>query len=118
MNSKIVFFEIPASDFDRAVKFYNGLFDIKMETSGNEKEKMAFFPGGSGAVSKASGFNPSKDGTTVTFDAGDKLDEALERATELGGSVIQPKTKIECDNRDSFALIADTEGNRIGLYGK
>ncbi len=36
--------------------------------------------------------------------------------TRNGGKIIIPKTKIEAEGRGWFAVFADSEGNRIGLY--
>ncbi len=81
-------------------------------------EKMAFLPGDEGAISFASGFNPSKDGVLVSLETGNELDETLKRITENGGTMVKPKTKIEAEGRGYFALFTDSEGNRMGLYGE
>ena len=35
---------------------------------------------------------------------------------ENGGEVVKGVTKIEAEGRGSFALVLDTEGNKVGLY--
>ena len=116
MEKFISWVEIPAADFPRAVLFYSRVFDLKLKTMECEDEKMAFFPGGEGAISFAPGFNPSRDGVLVSLNAGDDIDAMLQRVTENGGAIDRAKTKIEAEGRGYFALFIDSEGNRIGLY--
>lgn len=79
---------------------------------------MACFPTGEGAISFAPNFKPSADGALVSFTAPDSIDETLTRVERNGGKIIIPKTKIEAEGRDYFATCLDSEGSRIGLYGK
>jgi len=120
MNKLVNWFEIPAVDFDRAVGFYGGLFEVDLSICDCGEEKMAFFPEEGtavpGMISLAKGFNPSVDGVVLYFTADGRLEEMVAKAVELGGEVLTPPTKIEADNRGSFALVKDTEGNRIGFY--
>lgn len=116
----IKWFEIPAKDFNRAVKFYNTIFDIELKKFEWETEKMAFFPEETnigGAVSEAKDFNPSTDGVVVYFDGTDNLDKMIQKVIKAGGSILREKTKID-DNKGEFCLMKDTEGNRIGFYSK
>lgn len=119
MEKLIAFFEIPASDFNRAVKFYNEVFNIEMTVFECEREKMAFFPEEDGkfpgAISWAEDFKPSKNGVLVSLRV-KSMEEAIERILAGKGQIVHPKTKIESDNLGYFAVFADTEGNRVGLY--
>ncbi len=119
MKRLISFFEIPAADFKRAVKFYETIFGITMETSDCEHEKMAFFPEEdgrySGAVSWAETFKPSADGVLISFDCED-IESILGRINSNGGKTLIGKTKIEAESWGYFAVFTDSEGNRLGLY--
>ena len=121
MKRLVSFFEIPAADFERAVKFYESLFALKLETLDCGHEKMACFPDEDGVCpggiswSSAFEFQPSAQGVLVSLHC-DDMEDALLYATEHGGKVLIPKTKIEAENRGYFAVILDCEGNRIGLY--
>ena len=42
MKTLVAFFEIPAIDFDRAIKFYENLLRVKLTRMDCEYEKMAF----------------------------------------------------------------------------
>ena len=116
MRKLISWVEIPATDIERAVKFYNKLLNLNIQAMDFGKEKMACFPNGEGAISQSLNFAPSKNGVLVSFDTEKKLDDVLTIATKIGGEIVQPKTKIEAEGRGYFALIIDTEGNKIGLY--
>lgn len=118
MRKLISWVEIPATDFNRAVEFYNNILGIEMQVSESGKEKMACLPTGEGAISYAPGFKPSKEGPVVSFNAGNNIDGVIEKIQKNGGKIIQPKTKIVAEGCGFFALFIDSEGNRIGLYGE
>lgn len=119
MKRLVAFFEIPASDFNRAVKFYETVLDMNLDAMDWEHEKMAFFPQESGkcpgAISYAADFNPSKDGTLVSLTV-ESMEDALAKIIQNGGAVVIPKTKIEAEGMGYFATFIDSEGNRMGLY--
>ncbi len=116
MKKLISWVEIPAVDLKRAVEFYSKVLNIKLQILDFGKEKMACFPNGEGAISFAPDFNPSKNGVLVSFDAGKNLGKTLELIKEIGGEIVIPKTKIEAEGRGYFAVVIDSEGNKIGLY--
>lgn len=118
MQDLIAWIEIPATDFKKTVEFYQKILSIKMKVHENGNEKMAFLPDDVGAISQAQGFRPSEDGVLVSLNAGAKFDKMLADISNYGGSVVQPKTKIEAKDRGYFALFKDPEGNRLGLYGQ
>lgn len=120
MNA-INWFEIPSTDFDRAVKFYENLLQIQLKRILFEgTTPNAFFPyaetGIGGAVVDAPYAKPSVDGAVVYLNAQNMtiLDEALNRTESLGGRIVMPKTNI--GEVGYFALIIDSEGNRVGLH--
>jgi predicted enzyme related to lactoylglutathione lyase len=121
MKRWVSFFEIPAADFGRAVKFYESLLGVRLETTDYGHEKMACFPEEEGvcpgAVSWSSAFDfrPSGQGILVSLHC-EELDDALLYVTEHGGQVLIPRTKIEAEGRGWFAVVLDCEGNRLGLY--
>lgn len=117
MEKLVVWVDIPAADFKRAVKFYNAVLGVELNVFECGTEKMACFPSGDGAISFAPGFNPSKEGTLVNLNAGNDLDGAIRRVEMNGGAIVHPKTKIEVEGRGYFALFIDSEGNKVGLYG-
>lgn len=121
MKSLVAFFEIPAADFDRAVQFYQSVLGIRLNTMDCGNEKMAFFPEENGlypgAISYATGFNPSKEGVLISLSV-ESIEEALKAVVQNGGQVGIPKTKIEAEGRGWFATFTDSEGNTLGLYAE
>ena len=86
--------------------------------------RMGFFlydmPGGKvgGAIVYNEAFyTPSDKGTLVYLNAQPDLQIILDRVAAAGGTIIQPKTIIsEEQNLGYWALIKDTEGNRVALH--
>ena len=117
MKKLISWVEIPALDFNRAVDFYNAVFKLNLEKQDFGSEKMACFPTGEGAISFAPDFKPSENGALVSFYTPDNIDKTLARVENHGGKTIIPKTKIQAEGRDYFAICLDSEGNKIGIYG-
>lgn len=122
MKKLIAFFEIPVVDFHRAVDFYETVLNVKLPIFEWGEEKMACFNEDGktvGAISQSPDmlpdFVPSPQGVLIHFNTED-IAAALERVTEKGGKVVIPRTKIEAECGGYFAVITDTEGNRIGIY--
>lgn len=118
MQKLISWVEVPATDFDRAIEFYNAVFKLQLKKQDFGHEKMACFPGDEGAISYAPNFIPSENGVLVSFTAPDTIEDAIKRIENSGGKIIQPKTKIEAEGRAYFAICIDSEGNKIGIYGE
>lgn len=116
MKKIVSWVEIPATDIQRAVKFYSKVLNLEIQVMDFGKEKMACFPSGEGAISQAPDFKPSRNGVLVSFDTEKNLNNVLNIVKENGGEIVQSKTKIEAEGRGYFALIIDSEGNKVGLY--
>lgn len=118
-NEKVYcIFEIPTVDFHRAVDFYETVFGVQLPVFECEEEKMACFTEEGetvGAIFHAPDYLPSEKGVIISFNCED-IDQTLEKVLRKGGKIMMPKTKIEVEGRGWFALFADSEGNRVGLY--
>lgn len=119
MSNPVGWFEIPVHDLARARAFYEGVFGVKLtriESPGNE---MWGFPsnmegyGASGCLSQTAEPLARGTGILVYFSCKDCAEEAA-RAARLGGKLVQAKTSI--GPYGHYALVGDTEGNRIGLH--
>ena len=120
LKSAINWFEIPATDFDRAVQFYSQIYNYEMPTRDMGHIKMGFFQheqgsGIGGSVVSGDGYIPSIDGAKIYLNGGADLSQVLERVEAAGGKVVMSKTEIAPDI-GYFAIIDDTEGNRIYLH--
>lgn len=114
-------FEIAVADMGRAVKFYETVFDVKMEQQEMMGMKMAFFPAEnmngkvSGGLVQGPMHKPSADGAVVYLNGNPDLGNALGKIEAAGGKVVMPKTKIS-DDIGYMAFFMDTEGNRVALH--
>ena len=115
-------FEIPTSDLDRAVTFYESVFEYTLQRQTMDNIEMAWFPmedNASGApgslVHNTDLYTPSQDGSLVYFSAqsGD-LDNELGRVEAAGGQVLVPKMDI--GEYGFIGVFVDSEGNRVGLH--
>ena len=118
MKNAINWFELPATNFQRAVKFYNELLGAELQPFKNERMEMAFFPhsegGVGGAVACGEGYTPRADGPVIYLNGGGDLSAPLARVEPAGGKVIMPKTAI--GENGFIAMFLDTEGNRVALH--
>ena len=124
-KNAVGWFEIPVTDMDRAVKFYETVFDIRLSRNLFGTLEMAWFPeeengmGSSGSlVFNTEFYKPSADGVLIYFTAqsGDMSIE-LGRVEKAGGKITMPRKQIS-EEYGYMALIIDTEGNRIALHSR
>ena len=121
-KNAISWFEIPVTDFGRAKKFYQSIFDFEMPEMQMGPVLMGMLlhdrDGGGigGAICKGEGYKPAgENGPKVYLNGGKDLSTVLGRVDKAGGKVLVPKTGIG-EDMGHFALFADTEGNVVGLY--
>jgi hypothetical protein len=118
IGNAINWFEIPSSDFDRAVKFYENIFAkelVKGDFMGTPTAVFAYEkPCVSGCVLKEEGHQPSTTGTLVFLNANGIFDDVLARVPKAGGKVQMVIDLPEGMGR--AAHIIDSEGNRVGLH--
>lgn len=121
MVTTLNWFEIPASDFARAIAFYSKVLDVQIHIDPNPNMQYAYLPSDSqkggfgGAIASGENCIPSMTGTVVYLDGGNDLSAPLGRVESAGGTVILPKTDIG-ENRGFIALFIDTEGNKVGFH--
>jgi predicted enzyme related to lactoylglutathione lyase len=112
--SRVIHFEIPINDADRAVKFYKDVFGWKIEkwpgptdywlvNTGDEKS-----PGINGGLMKRGNVQH----TTNTLGV-DSVDASVTAVTKAGGKLIMPKMPIP--GVGYFAYCEDPEGNLFGV---
>lgn len=118
MTNPVFHFEIPVTDMERAVAFYEAVFGYRLTRAAVDGYDMAFFPradgqpGASGALAEGDVYRPSHDGPVIYFDVPD-IDAVLARAKARGSPVLYPEKDIGAAG--FVAEIEDSEGNRIAL---
>ena len=119
MKNAVNWFEIPANDIDRAVKFYSKVLNTELQQQEMMGTKMAFFTneaeGVGGSICSGEGYTPSANGAKIYLNGGEDLAEPLSRVEAAGGKVVLPKTKIT-DEIGYMATIIDTEGNSVSFH--
>lgn len=124
-NNMVGWFEVPVTSMERAIAFYEKVFELKLERLPMGELDMAWFPWneeGTGTpgtlIYYPAAYKPSTDGVLVYFTAhsGDLANE-LSRIEAAGGQVLQGKTQISEDH-GFMALFIDSEGNRVALHSR
>ncbi|HZO63315.1 MAG TPA: VOC family protein [Gaiellaceae bacterium] len=109
---KLVHFEIPAADVDRAKSFWGDLFGWRFSSWDGPLDyhvtEAGGGPGGAVFPSDDPGSGP------IVYFAADDIDAAVAKVHELGGTVEQDKQPIP--GIGWFARCRDTEGNRFSLF--
>jgi predicted enzyme related to lactoylglutathione lyase len=113
-------FEISVDDINRAQKFYETIFGIKMDQQEMRGAKMAYFPmetgsgKASGALVQSATHKPSADGAKIYLSGNPDLADALSKIEQAGGKITEPKTQI--GEFGFTAFFTDTEGNSVALH--
>jgi uncharacterized protein len=119
-TNAVSWFEIPASNFERAKAFYSAIFDYDMPVMPMGPVTMGFLPheqdkGVGGAIVFGANAVPSTHGTLVYLAGGRDLSAVLSRVSAAGGAVGTEKTAI-APGMGFYAVFTDTEGNAVGLH--
>jgi predicted enzyme related to lactoylglutathione lyase len=120
----INWFEIPVSDFDRAKKFYETLFNFQMPENQMGPARMGFLlydfqNGGRGGaiVHNPEFYQPNSNGTLVYLNCEPDLSGVLNKVSGAGGKILVEKKAVAPEQQLGYwALIEDTEGNRVALH--
>ena len=111
---RVVHFEIPSDDPQRAVKFYQEAFGWEIGTWGGPGEYFLATtgpdsePGINGAIMRREG----QTGVVNTIGVG-SYEEAVEKVLKAGGKVLTPEEPVP--SIGWFSYCADTEGNTFGI---
>lgn len=122
MGGRVVHFEIPYDDGERARKFYEDAFGWKLQsvpgmgyvlvTTGPTGQSGPTEPGfvNGGMLSRA---DAPGHGPLVVVDV-ESIDDALARIGELGGETVAGKQPV--GDMGHSAYVKDPEGNVVGLW--
>ena len=122
MSARVVHFEVPFDDADRALGFYRDVFDWQIQsmpemgynlvsTGPSDDQGMPSEPGfiGGGMMQRQDPVT-----TPVITLAVDDIDAALMAVEKNGGSAAGEKMAV--GDMGFAAYFADTEGNTVGLW--
>lgn len=120
---KVVHFEIPVDDADRARAFYGAAFDwglqpmegydytVALTTTVDEKTQVPTEPG---AINGGLAPRTAEIPTPRIVIQVDSIDESLKKIEAEGGSTVAPRA--EMPGMGAYAYFKDTEGNLLGLW--
>jgi predicted enzyme related to lactoylglutathione lyase len=118
VNNAINWFEIPATDFARALGFYRTVLSQDIREGEFMGVPHGFFPadegGVAGAIVAPADAAPAEAGALIYLNAGRSLDQVVARIAPAGGRVVLPRTPI--GPQGAIAIFIDSEGNRVGLH--
>jgi predicted enzyme related to lactoylglutathione lyase len=122
MTGRVVHFEIPTDDFDRAKEFYQSAFGWNID----KMQEMDY--ASAGATPTGDNGMPLEPGSinggmftrddtlnrpVITIEV-DDIDQSLKRIGELGGQTVQEKQEVM--GMGFTAYFKDSEGNLMGLW--
>jgi predicted enzyme related to lactoylglutathione lyase len=122
MSGRVVHFEIPYDDGDRARRFYQEAFDWQLqEMPGMDYTLVMSGPSDDIGPSEPGFINggmlareeSASSGPVVVMDV-PSIDETLQTVERLGGSTVVPKQPV--GTMGFAAYVKDPEGNVIGLW--
>lgn len=120
MADKVTWFEVPADDMSRAEKFYNEVFDWDTSDMGAGSLFAQTTPSDENMTPKeVGGINGDISPRTAEFDKPlimitvEDLNAKIEKIRSAGGEVIKPRETV--DDMMAWAIVSDTEGNKIGI---
>ena len=118
-NNPVGWFEIYVQNLDRAKKFYESVFQVKLVKLNSSEIEIWSFPmemnrwGAGGALVKMKGVPSGGNSTLVYFSCEDcSIEES--RVVKSGGRV--EKKKMSIGEYGFISLVFDTEGNMFGLH--
>jgi predicted enzyme related to lactoylglutathione lyase len=110
MSGKLVHFELPAKDGDRARKFYGSLLGWKFKDAG--QPGLDYFMTEGIEPVAAVYTDADRKGPIIYFDV-DDIDAAIRKTRELGGT---SEEKLPVPAQGWFVSCRDTEGNPFSLW--
>jgi hypothetical protein len=119
MNNVVSIIEVPVTDLQRAIQFYQALLEVNIEQIEMGDTQMGIIPNELGTVNavlvKGTDYVPTTTGAIIYWNAGKDLQIMLDRIEKNGGKILVSKTEISPE-MGFFALFIDTEGNKLGLH--
>ena len=117
MSHRIVWFDIPVTDFKRAQAFYASVLGVEVKEEHPNVGVFAHEQGDvTGCIYLSEEDEPGDRGPLLYFDVKGRLDDAIEKAKAGGGKILKEKHSI--GPYGYRAILLDSEGNRIALHSE
>ena len=118
MRQRVVWFDVPARDLERALRFYTAVLGGGVRRQQFGEVTVGLFVDADdqpiGALAVADDFHPSTDGVMLYFSVEGRLRDAVEAARAAGGII---QRDVHAIGPYGFrAEIVDSEGNGIALH--
>lgn len=115
-----VWFELPASNFERAVTFYQTILEVEIDCMEMHGVQQGLLPHDdkslvSGSIVHGMDLTPSENGSVVYLNGREDLTHVLSKVEQAGGKVLIPKMHLG-EEIGYIAHFLDSEGNRVGLH--
>lgn len=107
--------EIPVTDLENSIAFYNAVFGYDMTIDNSGPNPMAVLGGlmNSAGAHLYPGKPAADGGNTIHLGLPDSLEAGMERCAKAGGQVVSPAIEIPAGR---FAYATDPDGNSIGMF--
>jgi uncharacterized protein len=120
--NKVVHFEIPFENKQRAMSFYSKCFGWQLQDMPEMNYVMAstvatgpdYRPTEPGAINGGLFQRPKEAPGPVIYVGVESVDAAIKKVQAAGGKVVTPRTEIP--GMGAYGRISDPEGNVIGLF--
>jgi len=116
-QNRLVWFDIPVADLERAAAFYRGVLGIAVHVEHSPGYSFAVLEhkdGNGGCLVPNAGEISGNAGVLVYLNANGRMRDAMQQVTTLGGRIVEP---VKAIGPHGFrAIVIDSEGNRIALH--
>ena len=116
-TDRVVWFDLPVSDLERASTFYRAVLAIDVQTQSHEGESFAVLehgPGNGGCLIVRPDEGASDRGPLLYLNVEGRIRAAEAAAVEHGGALVEG---VHAIGPHGFrAIVRDSEGNRVALH--
>jgi predicted enzyme related to lactoylglutathione lyase len=119
LHNRVVWFDLPVRDLDRAAAFYAAVLGVKVTKEAFDDFKFCVLEhdqGNGGALVPAADEVTATQGVLLYFNVDGRLRDAAAQTEAKGGKVVSPIHPI--GPHGFRAIVVDSEGNRIALHSQ
>ena len=116
-QNRLVWFDSPVADLERAAAFYRGVLGVgvHVETSpGYSFAVLEHKDGNGGCLVPKAGEISANAGILVYLNVNGRMRDAVRHVETLGGRIVEPPRSM--GPHGFRAIVVDSEGNRIALH--